>query len=289
MRRGHRSARERVRAQLRRARCAAAAPRGSRASTTRPLELGGQRASRYAASSSRSTRSFAARRAGEADRDDRGDPPCGAAPIAERAATAPPRRRAAPAAPAAAARAAGRNRARHPMPKATASQWKPARSASSRSSESRKRLRRARRRASGASTPRSDGSAADVRQPAPFPQRRGAVLLHGEPRRFAIFRPRSCHTRVALRLTAASPRFPARASWRRCRGGRRCGRRPALPGAESPVAPEIALPLELHRLVGIRLDRGRLDHRAGKHLQRIRIEVGGEVRNVRARAAGRAG
>ena len=53
-----------------------------------------------------------------------------------------------------------------------------------------------------------------------------------------------------------------------------------LAGRRIPVAAEIAQPLELHRLVGVRRRRGRLEHRAGQDLERVRIEVGGKVRDV---------
>src|SRR4051794_7433446 len=54
-----------------------------------------------------------------------------------------------------------------------------------------------------------------------------------------------------------------------------------LAGRGILVAHEIALPLELHHLAGIVGCDRRLDPGVGQDFQRLRIEVGGEIRSVR--------
>src|SRR5438034_2079649 len=55
-----------------------------------------------------------------------------------------------------------------------------------------------------------------------------------------------------------------------------------LAGRGILVAYEIALPLELYHLAGIVSGDRWLDTRVRQHFQRFRIEVGGEIRGVRA-------
>ena len=185
--------------------------------------------------------------AGEADRDDRGDPPV-ACRAGSRRCAATARRRGA------AARSAPRQRlarqseigeaadAEDDGEPVEAGALGELRARASRASE----LPRSAPRQREATRPRTQRRA-DVRQPAPFPPPRGAVLVACEPPALSTWRSaihRCAHGRLAVRLRRpAQPRLPLRrASWQRCRAGRRCGRRPACRarnrgrGGNSPAA-----------------------------------------------------
>src|SRR5262249_26165229 len=53
-------------------------------------------------------------------------------------------------------------------------------------------------------------------------------------------------------------------------------------GRRAEVATEIAEPLELHRSVAVGRRQGRLELAIAQHLERVRIEVRGEIASVRA-------